>query len=153
RAAAVPPAKAGRSVVVVEAGEAVGGGTRSLELTEPGFVHDRCSAVHPLGAASPVFRSWPLDEHGLEWVHPQVAMAHPLDDGSAGAVLRSLDETADGFGPDGRSWRRLVGWTAQRWDVFTSVWFNNMLRVPRHPLALARFGATGSLPASILARR
>jgi phytoene dehydrogenase-like protein len=80
-------------------------------------------------------------------------MAHPLDDGSAAAVLRSLDETADGFGADGRSWRRLVGWTAQRWDVFADVLFNNMLRVPRHPLRLARFGATGALPATVLARR
>jgi phytoene dehydrogenase-like protein len=152
-AAAVTLARAGRSVVVVEAADVIGGGARSLELTEPGFVHDHCSAVHPLGAASPVFRSWPLQEHGLEWVHPPVAMAHPLDDGSAAAVLRSLDETAEGLGSDGRSWRRLVGWTAERWDVFTDVWFNNMLRVPRHPLALARFGATGALPVAALARR
>jgi phytoene dehydrogenase-like protein len=152
-AAAVTLARAGRSVVVVEAADAVGGGTRSLELTEPGFIHDRCSAVHPLGAASPVFRSWPLHEHGLEWVHPAVAMAHPLDDGSAGAVYRSLDETVDGFGADGQNWRRLVGWTAERWGVFGDVLFNNMLRVPRHPLTLARFGATAMLPISTLARR
>jgi len=152
-AAAVSLARAGRSVLVLEAGEAVGGGSRSLELTEPGFVHDRCSAVHPLGAASPVFAEWPLREHGLEWVHPEVAMAHPLDDGSAAAVYRSLDETADGLGPDGRAWRRLVGWTAARWDIFADTWFSPMLRVPPHPLVLARFGVTGLLPVTALARR
>ena len=100
-----------------------------------------------------MFRSWPLQEHGLEWVHPAVAMAHPLDDGSAAAVYQSLDETVEGLGHDGRSWRRLVGWTAKRWDVFADVWFNNMLRLPRHPLALARFGAAGILPATVLGRR
>ena len=152
-AAAVTLAEAGRSVLVLEGSDAIGGGTRSLELTAPGFIHDRCSAVHPLGAASPVFRSWPLREHGLEWMHPSVAMAHPLDDGSAAAVYRSIDETAEGLGADERSWRRLVGWTAQHWDVFADAWFNNMLRVPRHPLTLARFGGTGMLPATVLGRR
>jgi phytoene dehydrogenase-like protein len=152
-AAAVTLARAGRSVLVLEGDEAVGGGTRSLELTEPGFIHDRCSAVHPLGATSPVFNEWPLHDHGLEWVHPEVAMAHPLDDGSAAAVYRSLDETADGLGPDGRAWRRLIGWTASRWDAFAEIWLSPMLRVPRHPLVMARFGLTGGLPATVLGRR
>ena len=87
-------ARAGRSVVVVEAEPTAGGGTRSAELTLPGFVHDVCSAIHPLGVGSAFFRSLPLAEHGLEWIHPPAPLAHPLDDGTAALLERSVEATA-----------------------------------------------------------
>jgi phytoene dehydrogenase-like protein len=108
--------------------------------------------VHPLGAASPLFRDLQLDQHGLTWVHPEVAMAHPLDDGSAAALYRSIDETAQGMGRDAKAWRKLVGWVAQHWDVFSDVTLSPMLRVPRHPLLLTRFGLRALLPVTTVAR-
>ncbi|MEA2704007.1 MAG: hypothetical protein QOD63_1952, partial [Actinomycetota bacterium] len=93
-AAAVTLARAGLSVEVLEAADSVGGGTRSEELTLPGFVHDVCSTIHPLGAASPVFRDLPLADHGLEWIHPPAPAAHPLPGGRAVVLERSLDDTA-----------------------------------------------------------
>src|SRR5229473_2195758 len=107
--AAITLARAGRSVVVYEAKETIGGGSRSAELTLPGFVHDVCSAIHPLGLGSPFFRTLPLNEHGLEWAHPEIPLAHPLDDGSAVALHRSVERTADGLGLDAAAYRRLVG--------------------------------------------
>src|SRR5215213_6820436 len=107
-AAAVELARAGRSVAVLEAEETVGGGTRSAEITLPGFVHDLGSAIHPLGYASPFFRSLPLEEHGLEWVHPPAPLAHPFDDGTAVVLERSVEETADALGPDAVAYRRLM---------------------------------------------
>ena len=106
--AAVELARRGRSVAVLEAAEKVGGGASSAELTLPGFVHDLGSAVHPLGFASPFFRSLPLEEHGLEWVHPTAPLAHPFDDGTAAVLERSIDETADSLGPDAKAYRRLM---------------------------------------------
>ncbi|MDQ2827235.1 MAG: FAD-dependent oxidoreductase, partial [Actinomycetota bacterium] len=108
-AAAVTLARAGCSVVVLEAAATPGGGCRSEELTLPGFVHDVCSAIHPLGVSSPVFGDLPLVDHGLEWVHPQTPAAHPLPDGRAALLERSIDATADGLGPDAGAWRALVG--------------------------------------------
>src|SRR5438874_10962041 len=99
-AAAIVLAQAGRSVVVLEAEETIGGGARSAELTLPGFVHDICSAVHPFAPASPFFRTLPLTAYGLEWVEPPAAVAHPMDDGPPGIVEHSLNETAAGFGED-----------------------------------------------------
>jgi phytoene dehydrogenase-like protein len=96
-------------VVVLEAEESIGGGTRSAELTLPGFVHDICSAVHPLGAVSPAFRKWPLQRHGLEWVHPELPLAHPFDGGRAAVLHRSLDDTVAALGEDGPAWRKLFG--------------------------------------------
>src|SRR5947207_15336644 len=92
-AAAIVLARAGLSVRVLEAADSVGGGARSAELTLPGFVHDVCSAIHPLGVASPFFRTLPLAEHGLEWVEPPAALAHPFDDGTAGLLERSQGAT------------------------------------------------------------
>src|SRR5207245_7938139 len=106
----------GRSVTVVEANETIGGGCRSAELTLPGFVHDLCSAFHPMGAASPFFRSLELGSLGLEWIEPPLALAHPLDDGTAIVLSRSLDETARGLGTDGRAWRRLVARLIGHWS-------------------------------------
>src|SRR5438128_180513 len=115
-AAAVTLARAGRSVLVVEAAETIGGGTRSLQLTLPGFVHDVCSAVHPLGIGSPVFRELPLGDHGLEWVHPPIPLAHPLDDGTAAVLERSINDTGRSLGPDARAYRRYVAPLAADFD-------------------------------------
>ena len=152
-AAAAVLAEAGLSVLVIEAEDRIGGGTRSEELTLPGFVHDRCSAIHPFGAASAVFRHLPLHEHGLEWVHPEVAFAHPLDDGSAGMVERSLESTAEHFGADARRWRRVMGPIVRRFDHVADAVMQPMLRVPRHPVTLARFGMRALWPATTFARR
>src|SRR6187200_219047 len=107
-AAAIVLAKAGRSVLVREASSTPGGGARSEELTLPGFAHDVCSAIHPLGLASPLFKRLPLAAHGLEWVHPPVPLAHPFDDGSAILLERSTSATAAGLGRDGAAWQRLM---------------------------------------------
>src|SRR5262249_17923470 len=106
--AAVTLARAGRSVFVIEAAATVGGGTRSAELTLPGLVHDVCSAVPPRAVGSPVFRSMPLAEHGLQWPPPPAPLAHPLDDGTAAMLERSFVETGRTLGPDARAYRRLM---------------------------------------------
>ncbi|HEU4940221.1 MAG TPA: FAD-dependent oxidoreductase, partial [Candidatus Eisenbacteria bacterium] len=108
-AAAITLAQAGVSVQVLEAAETAGGGMRSAELTEPGFVHDVCSAIHPSAAGSPFFLELPLAEHGLELVHPDALLAHPLDDGTAVTLERSVEATAAGLGADGPTYRKLIG--------------------------------------------
>jgi phytoene dehydrogenase-like protein len=151
-AAAITCAEAGRSVLVLEAADEVGGGTRSAELTLPGFVHDVCSAIHPLAAVSPFFAAAGLERHGLELVHPEVAHVHPLDDGRAGVLHRSLSATVAGLGADGRAWDRHVGATVRHWDDLAPAVLGPILRLPRHPLALAGFGLRGLLPATWAAR-
>ncbi len=150
--AAITLAAAGRSVTVVEAAGTAGGGSRSAELTLPGFVHDVCSTVHSLALASPALRALPLAEHGLELVQPEVPLAHPLDDGSAALLLRSVEETgAELGGADGRAYRRLLGPLVRRADdLMTEVL--GPLRLPHHPLTLARFGLSGLRSADGLAR-
>ena len=106
----------------------------------PGFVHDVCSAIHPLGAGSPFFRQLPLASHGLEWIHPSAPLAHPLDDGSAVVVERSLEATAAGLGADGAAYRRVLGPIVRDWEKVIADTTLPMARLPRHPLALARFG-------------
>jgi len=138
-AAAIMLARAGRRVTVYEAEEQIGGGTRSAELTLPGFLHDICSAVHPMAVSSPCFEQFPLFVHGLEWIHPDAPLAHPLDDGSAVMLERSVDATARNLGVDANAWRRLMeplasGWTHLRRDVLA------VPRLPHHPLLMARFG-------------
>jgi phytoene dehydrogenase-like protein len=138
-AAAIALAQAGRSVRVLEGGETLGGGARSAELTLPGFLSDICSAVHPIGAASPFFRSLPLAKHGLEWIEPPLALAHPFDDGTAAILTRSIDETADSLGPDAEAYRLLVGPLVADADLLAKE-ILAPLHVPRHPFALAKFG-------------
>ena len=150
-AAAITLARAGRSVNVFEAKETAGGGCRSGELTLPGFVHDVCSAVHPLGVGSPFFRSLPLEEHGLTWVHPEVPLAHPLDDGTAVVLERSVEATADSLGRDAAAYRKLMIPLVRDWDKLASQLLGPLLRVPRHPLALARFGLRAARSARGLA--
>jgi phytoene dehydrogenase-like protein len=139
-AAALVLARAGHAVTVYEGAQTVGGGARSAALTLPGFVHDTCSAVHPLAVCSPCFAQFPLAaDGGLEWVHPDAPLAHPFDDGSAILLERSLPQTAASLGGDGEAWRALFepfadAWPLLRHDVLAPV------GVPRHPLLLARFG-------------
>lgn len=151
--AAVTLARAGCSVVVLEAADTAGGGCRSEELTLPGFVHDVCAAIHPLGAASPVFSELPLADHGLEWVHPEAPAAHPLPGGRAAVLERSIQATADGLGPDGRAWRRLVGPLAEHWGDLSASILGPLVRPPRHPVTMARFGLRAMWPAKVLAAR
>lgn len=140
--AAIALAQAGHSVCVVEGHAEVGGGTRTAELTLPGFQHDVCSAVHPMGVLSGFMRSLPLQEHGLRWLHPPLSVAHPLDDGPAVLLGRDLDATAEGLGADGPRYRRLM-------RPFVRVGpgllddLAGPLRLPKHPLAMARFGFYG----------
>jgi phytoene dehydrogenase-like protein len=152
-AAAVTLAQAGLSVTVLEAADTIGGGTRSAELTVPGVLHDVCSAVHPFGVASPYLQSLPLADHGLEWRWPAVDLAHPLDGGRAGVMLRSLDETVTGLGTDGAAWRRSFGPLARRFPTLTTEIFQPIIHVPKHPVDLARFGLRAALPATMFARR
>lgn len=151
--AAITLARAGHSVSVHEASEVVGGGARSAELTLPGFVHDICSAVHPLALASPFFRTLPLHEHGLTWVHPQAPLAHPFDDGTAVMLERSIDATARALGSDAAAYHRLMRSLADEWDKLSASILGPPLRLPPSPLTLARFGAYALLPARWLARR
>ena len=138
-AAAITLARAGRAVLVLEANDTIGGGARSMELMLPGVVHDTCSAVHPLGVCSPLFRALPLAEHGLEWVFPPVSLAHPFDDGSAALLAPSLDETAASLGPDGRAWERLFRPFVERAEELADALLRP-LWPPHDPLLLARFG-------------
>jgi phytoene dehydrogenase-like protein len=146
-AAAITLARAGRSVLVLEAADAIGGGTRTAELTLPGYRHDVCSAIHPLALASPFLRTLPLERHGLSFVHPAIPLAHPLDDGSAAVLHRSLGETAAGLGADGPAYRRLLEPLARAWEPLV----DDLLappHVPRHPRALARFARPGARSAT-----
>jgi phytoene dehydrogenase-like protein len=141
-AAAITMARAGRSVLVLEAGATPGGGCRTAELTLAGFRHDVCSAVHPLALASPFLRDLPLERLGLELVQPGTALAHPLEDGSAGVLERSLEATAGSLGEDGAAWQRLLGPLARHGTELADAVLDP-LRLPRHPFALARFGLEG----------
>jgi phytoene dehydrogenase-like protein len=148
-AAAIVLARAGRSVVVLEGADRPGGGARTEELTLPGFRHDVCSAIHPLGAGSPFFRTLPLAQHGLAWVHAPAPLAHPLDDGTAITLERDLGDTARGLGADGPSWARLLRPFLERWEPLLDDLLAP-LHVPRHPLLMARFGLRGLRPAERL---
>jgi len=151
-AAAITLARAGRSVVVFEAKDSVGGGARSMELTLPGFVHDVCSAIHPLGPGSPFFRTLPLAQYGLEWIQPSAALAHPLDDGTAAMLERSIEATGETLGRDAKAYRALMAPLAANWDIIADAFLGPLRpRSLRHPFALARFGLEAILPARTLA--
>jgi phytoene dehydrogenase-like protein len=151
-AAALTLARQGLRVEVLEAADEPGGGTRSRDdLTVPGVLHDVCSAVHPFGAASPLFRSLPLERYGLEWLHPEVAVVHPLDGGDAGVLHRDLERTASGLGEDGARWRALFGPGARRFDALAEDLLGPMVRIPRHPVTTARAGLLALLPATTFA--
>src|SRR5262249_24177700 len=149
-AAAITMAQHGKSVVVYEAQEKIGGGARSAQLTLPGFVHDVCSSVYPLGIGSPFFRSLPLVQHGLEWIQPPAAVAHPFDDGTAVTQERSVEATAAQLGSDEKSYRKLMTPLVAGWDGL-DIDLLGPLRPPRHPWNLTRFGLIGIQPARRLA--
>ncbi len=151
-AAAARLSRAGLDVTVLEASDAIGGGTRSSEMIVPGLVHDHCSAFHPIAAGSPYLSTLPLAEHGLRWLQPALDCAHPLDGGSAGVLSRSIDRTVAALGDDGRRWRQLFGPLAANFDDIIADATQPILRIPRHPVHLARFGAGAALPATTLAR-
>ncbi|MEU6854439.1 NAD(P)/FAD-dependent oxidoreductase [Actinacidiphila alni] len=153
--AAVELARAGLSVQVYEAAGTVGGGARTEELTLPGFRHDPCSAVHPFGIGSPVFRALPLREHGLEWLQPELPLAHPFPDGTAAVLARSVGETAASLGArDAGTYRRLLAPYTGHWDTLAADFFRpQWAGIPHDPYRFVRFGLTGTPPAAVLALR
>ena len=152
-AAAITLARAGRSVVVLEGEETVGGGARTMELTRPGFRHDIASAIHPLGRLSPFFSSLDLESHGLTWVDPPAAAAHPLPDADAAIVWNDLARTAEELGSDAGAYRDLYEPWLDRIDELVELVFGPPIRVPSHPITAARFGLLGAMPATVTARR
>lgn len=152
-AAAVALAREGIDVTVLEAADTIGGGARSGELTLPGVLHDHCSAVHPMAAASPFLASLGLERHGLRWLHAEIDCAHPLDDGGAGVMVRSVEETAAGLGRDGDTWTRLFGAPSRTFPALNADdLLRPVLHPPRRPISLVRFGIPAATPATILAR-
>jgi phytoene dehydrogenase-like protein len=151
-AAAITLARAGISVAVLEANSTIGGGTRSAELTLPGFVHDVCSAVHPLAAGSPFFKTLPLQRFGLEWIQPEIPLAHPLDDGTAACLHREVAVTAESLGRDAGIYRNVFNPLARDWEKLAAELLQPMLHLPRHPIALGRFGLAAITPARFFAK-
>jgi phytoene dehydrogenase-like protein len=152
-AAAIVLAQAGLRVDVFEAQPTPGGGVRSLELTQPGFVHDFGSAIYPLGVGSPFFSSLPLEKYGLEWIHSPAPLAHPLDDGTAVILERDLESAMARLVPDDEAWRRLVQPFVAHWQEFASEVLQPVLAIPKHPWLMARFGVRALLSAKVIAHR
>jgi len=151
-AAAVTLAAEGVDVTVYEAASTPGGGTRSLEATLPGLLHDECSGFHPFAVDSVFSRRFDLTQYGVEWAWPQVQYAHPLDGVRGAAVTRSVDETADSLGADARRYRRLFGPVVDRFDTISTEFLQSMLHLPRHPIHLAHLGVRALPPAALTAR-
>ncbi|MFD4255984.1 phytoene desaturase family protein [Amycolatopsis thermoflava] len=145
-------ARAGLEVTVLEAAETIGGGTRTVEALVPGLLHDHCAAVHPMAAGSPILSDLGLDRYGLRWMLPEIDCVHPLDDGSAGVLHRSVEQTAAGLHGDGGRWRALFERSAAGYDQLSDDIMGPLLRVPRHPVRLAHFGVPTLAPAVVLAR-
>lgn len=145
-AAAVRLAQKGLSVKVFEAKETIGGGTRTLELTEPGFRHDICSAIHPMAASSPYFSSLPLEKHGLTWIHPEIPLAHPLENRPAVLQYPDLEKTAEELGGDNKAYSDLMSPLVRHWDKLTPD-ILAPLGFPKHPIRMARFGLKAIQPA------
>lgn len=152
-AAAVRLAQHGVQVRVLESKDTLGGGARSVSRGPYGLLHDECSAVHPTGAASPFFRSLGLEDHGLRWRWPEIDLAHPLDSGTAGVVLRDVERTAELLGADGAAWLHLFGPLSRAFDDLVEDVFRPVLHWPSHPLRLAAFGVNALAPASWTVRR
>lgn len=151
--AAIVLASAGKSVLVVEANEKIGGGARSAELTLPDFVHDVCSTAYPLGAGSPFFNSLPLQKHGIEWVHPPAPLAHPLDGGQSVMLYRSVSETANGLGVDGEAYRKLMEPLVSDWGHSVEYLLSPFRDRPAHPIAVMRFGLKAMRSVRSIAQR
>jgi phytoene dehydrogenase-like protein len=152
-AAAVALARRGAAVTVLEAADRIGGGTRTSEKLVDGTLHDECSAVHPMAALSPFLRGLRLERYGLRWCHPEVLVAHPLDDGTCGALLRSLEDTAAGLPHrDGKRWHQVFSPLVRGIDAAAPDLLGPLARFPAHPLQVARFGLRAALPATLLSR-
>jgi len=151
-ACAVELARNGLDVTVLEAEDRIGGGARTSELTVPGLLHDDCSATHPMAAASPFLQTLELEKHGLEWLWPEVSLAHPLADGSAGLMFRSVEQTAARLGEDGKAWKRVFGSSSANFGALLDDMLAPIIHLPRHPFRLARFGIPAAAPATVLAR-
>ena len=151
-AAAVRLAHAGIDVTVLEAHDRPGGGARSSELTLPGLLHDECAAFHPTGFASPYFTSLDLQRHGLNWLWPEVDLAHPLDDGRVGLAARDLGHTDASLGEDAARWRRLFAAPVRNFEDLIEDVFQPVVHVPSHPITLGRFGMKALQPATWIAR-
>jgi phytoene dehydrogenase-like protein len=147
--AAIRLSQEGLKVLVLEAKDTIGGGTRTMELTEPGFLHDVCSAVHPTAAGSPFLSTLDLDKFGLEFIQPEVAYAHPLDDGEAGLAYQDLNKTAERLGVDKEAYIKLYNEFVNDWDYLSQDIFGT-LRIPKHPLLMAKFGWYGMFSAKLL---
>lgn len=152
-AAAATLADAGRSVLVIERAEEIGGGARTMELTLPGVRHDMCSTAHPTAVLSPYLRSLPLSEHGLEWAHADVPVGHAVVPGTSAILPRNLDDAVAALGEDGPAYRTVMGPLVRDWPKLQEAILGPIPRIPRHPLAFSRFGLRALLPASIAARR
>ncbi|HZQ08248.1 MAG TPA: NAD(P)/FAD-dependent oxidoreductase [Anaerolineae bacterium] len=152
-AAAIRLAQAGKRVVVYEANSTIGGGSRSAELTLPGFIHDTCSSIHPLGIGSPFFKTLPLNQYGLEWIQPSAPLAHVWEDGTAVMLEDTVDATARGLGRDGARWAQVFGPLAARWNSLAPMILGPLVRFPRNPFLLGYFGAWGVWSAKFFARR
>ena len=151
--AAIVAAQAGYSVEVFEAEAEIGGAARTIDCTLPGFHHDFGSAVHPMAAASPFFKSLLLRDHGLDWIHFPTALAHPFDNLPAITLERDLSQTAQLMDRDGLAWRDILGPFVAQWAQFTPDILQPLFRIPRHPYLLARFGLYGMMPATKFADR
>ncbi|CAM3839081.1 phytoene desaturase family protein [Tsukamurella ocularis] len=151
-AAAITLAREGVDVTLLEAAGTVGGGTRSFEGIVPGLIHDHCAAMHPMAVGSPFLNSLDLERHGLHWRAAEIDCVQPLDDGTGGVLRRSVADTAAGLGVDGRLWRTLFASSVDHIDAIGPAILSPLLRVPEHPIRLARFGVAAPLPAAVLAR-
>ncbi|MEN0056054.1 MAG: NAD(P)/FAD-dependent oxidoreductase [Mucilaginibacter sp.] len=151
-AAAILMQQQGLSVLLLEGKNEIGGGLRSAELTLPGYLHDICSAIHPLAAASPFFETLPLAQHGLQYLYPQIAAAHPFDDGSAAILTQSIEKTARQFGVDEQAYLKLIKPVVKNWPLIATDALGP-LSFPKHPLAMAQFGLKALTSASFLQKR
>lgn len=151
-AAAILLQQNGLSVLLIEGKKEIGGGLRSAELTLPGYLHDICSAIHPLAAASPFFETLPLQQHGLEYIYPEIAAAHPFDDGTAAILSKSIEQTASLLGADEQAYLKLIKPVVKNWPLIAPDALGP-LHFPKHPLAMAQFGLDGLTSARFLEKR
>lgn len=152
-AAAITLQQQGKSVLLIEAKKQIGGGLRSEELTLPGFLHDVCSAVHPMASVSPFLNSLPLADYGVDFIFPEVSVAHPLDDGRAAVLTKSLEYTASGLGADSRAYSDLMRPILEAWPKLSKDILSPLLRMPSHPETMVKFGWLGLSSALSLSRR
>lgn len=151
-AAAILMQQQGLQVLLVEAKDTIGGGLRTAELTLPGFKHDICSAIHPMASGSPFFKTLPLQQHGLDWLYPEVDAAHPLDDGTAAALTRSVEQTSRSLGIDGKTYSNLMMPIVRDWPLLAPDLLGP-LSFPAHPLKLVGFGLSAIQPSTLLANK